>query len=132
MPARGLLIALLFLTVSPQNEPRMPIHVESLSYPPLARMARISGNIVATVWIDPEGRVSIPVLPNGHPLLVHAVEENIKTWRFRSGPGSELKVSYHFRIKSESKLNPLPTICKFDLPDSVAVVTPMPPVETIE
>jgi hypothetical protein len=65
MHARGLLIALLFLTASPQTQPRMPIHVVSLTYPQLARMARIAGDVVLIAQIGSNGSVSIPVLPRG-------------------------------------------------------------------
>jgi len=78
MPARALLMALLFLTVSPQNQPRLPIHVESLVYPPLARQARIQGDAVLVAPISPDGSVSIPVLKSGHPLLRQAAEDNLK------------------------------------------------------
>lgn len=125
MPARGLLIALILLTVSPQNQPRFPNHVESFVYPPVARMARISGDIDMVALIDPKRNVSVPVLPPGHPLLVRAAEENIKTWRFQSGLESELRVTYHFKLEGEPTHN-ISSVCKFDFPDSVTVVTPPP------
>ena len=130
MSARGLLIALLLLTVSPQTQPSRPIHVESLAYPVVAYQARISGEVVVTAQIDSEGRVQVPVRPPGHPLLVQAAEENIKTWRFQKGPGSELRVTYRFRFEGEPKYEYPSSLCKFDLPDSVTIVTPPPKPET--
>jgi TonB family protein len=130
MFARGLLIALLFLTVSPQTQPSFPIHVESLVYPVVAYQARISGEVVVMAQIDSEGRVQVPVRPPGHPLLVQAAEENIKTWRFQSGPGSQLKVTYHFRLEGEPTYDYPSSVCKFDLPNSVTVVTPPPKPQT--
>jgi TonB family protein len=126
MSARGLLIALLFLTVSPQTQPSLPIHVESLVYPLVAYQARISGEVVVMAQIDSEGRVQVPVRPLGHPLLVQAAEENIKTWRFQRGPGSELRVTYRFRLDGEPRYDYPLSVCKFDLPNSVTVVTPPP------
>jgi hypothetical protein len=131
MPARGLLIALILLTVSPQTQPRMPIHVESLVYPTLYYKAHIIGDVVMMAFIDPEGHVSVPVLPSGHPLFVQAAEENLKKWRFQSGPQSELKITYHFRLEGESKYDYPSTVCKFDFPNSVTVVTPLPKVQPI-
>jgi outer membrane biosynthesis protein TonB len=86
MTLRSLMFCLLFLSVSsimpPQAPRRFPIHVESLSYPQLARMARIRGDVDMAALIDPQGRVSIPVLPEGDPLLERAAGENLRTWRF--------------------------------------------------
>jgi hypothetical protein len=45
-------------------------------------MARIRGDVEMAALIDPQGRVSIPVLPEGDPLLVPAAGENLRTWRF--------------------------------------------------
>jgi TonB family protein len=126
MSARGLLIALLYLTVSPQTQPSPPIHVESPVYPKVAYQARINGDVVVLAQIDSEGRVQVPVRPPGNPLLVQAAEENIKTWRFQSGPGSQLKVTYHFRLEGEPTFDYPSSVCKFDLPNSVTVVTPPP------
>lgn len=131
MPGRGLLIALSLLTVSLQTQPRLPIHVESLVYPTVAYQARITGDVVVMAQIDSEGHVQVPVRPPGHPMLVTAAEENIRTWRFQSGPGTELTVTYHFRLEGESKYDHPSSVCKFDLPDSVTVVTPPPMVKTL-
>jgi hypothetical protein len=92
-------------------------------------MARISGDIVMMATIDAEGRVWVPVLPPGHPLLIRAAEENIRTWRFQSGPVSELRVTYHFKLEGKPTFDPS-SACKFDLPDSVTIVTHPPTVET--
>jgi TonB family protein len=126
MSGRGLLIALLFLTVSPQTQPRLPIHIESLVYPVVAYQAHISGEVVVMAQIDSEGRVQVPVRPPGHPMLVQAAEENMRTWRFQKGPGSELRVTYRFSLEGEPKFDYPSSICKFDLPDSVTIVTPPP------
>ena len=130
MPARGLLIALLLLTVFPQTQPRFPIHVESLIYPPLARQARITGDVVLLAHIGPDGRVSIPIRKSGHPLLLQAAEDNLKTWKFQIGENQEMKIKYHFKFSEQSSAS-AEMECAFDLPDSVTISSPPPPVETI-
>jgi len=60
MPARGLLAALLLLTVSLQSQTRLPIHVESLRYPPLARQARRRGLATHRLADD---RMTLPQRP---------------------------------------------------------------------
>ena len=129
MHTQGLLIALLFLTVSPQTQPRLPIHIESLNYPPLARQARIQGDAVLIAHIGTDGSVSIPVRKSGHPLLLQAGEDNLKKWRFQSGEEQELEITYHFKL-AEPPSDPLQTDCTFDLPDSVIVFSHLAPVET--
>jgi TonB family protein len=129
MPARGLLIALLLLTVSPQTQLRFPIHVVSLIYPPLARQARITGDVVLIAQIGTDGSVSIPIRKSGHPLLLQAAEDNLKTWKFQSGESHEMEVTYHFKLSEQSSGNPQ-TECSFDLPDSVTIFSHTAPVNT--
>jgi len=120
MPARGLLIALLLLTVSPQTQPRLPIHVESLIYPPLARQARIQGDAVLIAQIGSDGSVSIPMRKSGHPLLLQAAEDNLKTWKFQSGEVQEMEITYRFKL-AEPPSDSLQTECSFDFPNSVTI-----------
>ncbi len=77
MPARALLISLLFLTVSPQTQPRLPTHVESLNYPSIARQAHVQGDAVLTfAHISADGSVSIPLIKSGHPWFVNAAKDD--------------------------------------------------------
>jgi TonB family protein len=130
MHVRGLLVALLFLTISPQAPPRFPIHVESLIYPPVARMARIQGDAVLIAHIGSDGSVSIPILRSGHPLLLRAAENNLKKWKFQSGESQEMEITYHFKL-SEQPSDSAQTECAFDLPDSVTISTDVPTVQPI-
>jgi TonB family protein len=125
MPVRGLLVALLLLTVSPQTQPRFPIHVESLIYPSLARYARIQGDAVLTAQIGSDGRVPSPIRKSGHPILLQAAEENLKKWKFQPGEFQEMEITYHFKL-SEQLSDSAPTECAFDLPDSVTVFAHIP------
>ena len=131
MPARALLTALLFLIVSPQAQPRLPIHVESLVYPQLARQARIQGDVVLVAQIASDGSVSIPLLKSGHPIFVHVAEDNLKKWKFQTGEDQEMEITYHFKFKETSSDSPI-TDCQFDLPNSVTVSVDGPRVEIIE
>ena len=130
MPVRGLLIALLLLTVSPQTQPRLPIHVESLIYSPLARNARIQGDAVLIAYIGSNGSVSITKRKSGHPLLLETAEDNLKKWKFQAGESQEMEITYHFKLREPPSYDP-PTECAFDLPDSVTVLAHIPTVEPI-
>jgi TonB family protein len=130
MPARGFLIALLLLTVSPRTQLRFPIHVVSLIYPPVARQARITGDVVLVAQIGSDGSVSIPIRRSGHPLLLQAAEDNLKTWKFQAGEPQEMEITYHFKL-GEPSSGSAQTECAFDLPDSVTISAPIPTVQPI-
>lgn len=52
-------------------------------YPPLARQARIQGNVVLHAIIDKEGKVAQLEVISGHPLLVQAALDAVKQWRYK-------------------------------------------------
>lgn len=52
-------------------------------YPPLARQARIQGVVRLQVVISADGSVANIQLRSGHPLLVPAATEAVKTWRYQ-------------------------------------------------
>jgi protein TonB len=52
-------------------------------YPPLARQARIQGNVVLHAIIDKDGKVSELQVISGHPLLVQSALEAVKNWRYQ-------------------------------------------------
>jgi TonB family protein len=134
MAMRGLLVALLLLTVSPQSQPRLPAHVESLQYPTLARQARIAGDVTLTGQVDLDGRPGFLALTAGpllvSPLLEQAAIDNIRTWRFEPGPRSELKVTYHFALEGDES-HDSQSVTRFDFPDSVTIVV-HPPITYID
>ncbi|MGA2980180.1 MAG: energy transducer TonB [Terriglobales bacterium] len=53
------------------------------TYPPLARSARIQGQVVLAAIISKSGEIQNLVLVSGHPLLVPATLEAVKKWRYR-------------------------------------------------
>ena len=55
-------------------------------YPALAKQMSISGIVKVQVTIAPNGTVKATKLVGGHPLLVNAVLDAIKRWRFETGP----------------------------------------------
>jgi TonB family protein len=130
MPVRGLLVALLLLTVSPRTQLRFPIHVVSLIYPPVARQARIQGDVVLIAQIGSDGSVSIPIRKSGHPLLLKAAEDNLKTWTFQTGESQEMEITYHFKLREQSS-DSAETECAFDLPDSVTIFSRLPSTVTL-
>lgn len=53
-------------------------------YPPLAKQARISGNVHLSAVITTDGRIGRLQVVSGHPLLVPAALEAVKQWTYQS------------------------------------------------
>ena len=52
------------------------------NYPPLARQARIQGNVVLTAEISKDGSIENLRLVSGHPMLAPAAMDAVKKWRY--------------------------------------------------
>src|SRR6185295_12287590 len=52
------------------------------AYPPLAKAARISGNVEVEVVIDQRGNVTDARAVSGHPLLKDAAVASARQWKF--------------------------------------------------
>jgi protein TonB len=52
-------------------------------YPPLARQARIQGNVVLHAIIDKDGKVAQLEVVSGHPLLVQSALDAVREWRYK-------------------------------------------------
>ncbi|MFZ0308277.1 MAG: TonB family protein [Candidatus Sulfotelmatobacter sp.] len=53
------------------------------TYPPLARQARISGQVVLRAVIAKDGSIENLTLVSGHPMLAPAAIEAVKQWKYR-------------------------------------------------
>jgi protein TonB len=52
-------------------------------YPPLARQARIQGNVVLQAEISKDGTIQNLRLISGHPMLAPSAIEAVKQWRYK-------------------------------------------------
>ncbi len=59
------------------------IHREEPNYPPLARAARVQGEVVLSAVIDTNGQIQNLQLVSGHPMLVPAAISAVKQWRYK-------------------------------------------------
>jgi TonB family protein len=125
MSHEALAVILLALTFSPQHKVRSLVHVESFEYPPLAWAARIQGEVVAIAELGADGHVRRVGVTSGHPLLGKAAADNLDTWKFEPGDQEEIQVTYKF-VLQEPKAHTPHTICKFDLPGTVTVISTLP------
>ncbi len=59
------------------------IHKQEPTYPPLARAARVQGEVVLSAVIDTNGQITNLNLVSGHPMLVPSAIEAVKQWRYK-------------------------------------------------
>ena len=59
------------------------VHRVEPSYPPLARAARVQGDVVLTAVISVNGDIENLQLVSGHPMLVPAAISAVKQWRYK-------------------------------------------------
>lgn len=52
-------------------------------YPPLARAARVQGDVILSAVIDTNGQITNLQLVSGHPMLVPAAITAVKQWRYK-------------------------------------------------
>jgi TonB family protein len=97
-------------------------------YPPLAALARVSGNVVIRVEIDASGSVTKAELVSGHPLLAKGALDAARRWRFESEPiqARTTEVKFKFVMLPEQSESNVETT--FFPPDKVEVrYTPAKP-----
>ena len=68
--------------VSRMMEGNLMLRVQPL-YPPLARQARIQGQVVIRAVISRNGMIENLQVLSGHPMLVQAAIDAVKQWRYR-------------------------------------------------
>ena len=59
------------------------VHEVQPVYPPLARAARVSGDVELTAIIGTDGAVRQLQVAKGHPLLAQAALDAVRQWRYR-------------------------------------------------
>lgn len=59
------------------------IHRVEPGYPPLARAARVQGDVILTAVISVNGEIENLQLVSGHPMLVPAAISAVKQWRYK-------------------------------------------------
>ena len=66
-------------------------------YPEMARRFRLTGVVKVQVTIAPDGQVKDVKIIGGHPLLVDAVQEALKNWKYAPA-SSETTASLEFNF----------------------------------
>lgn len=64
------------------QENRKVLNNPTPTYPETARQFRLSGVVKVEVVIAPSGQIKDVKVIGGHPLLVNAVQETLKNWKY--------------------------------------------------
>jgi TonB family protein len=67
-------------------------------YPEIAKRMQIIGTVKVQVVIGPDGRIKEKKFIGGHPLLVNAVDETLKNWKYAPASGettTQLEFNFH-------------------------------------
>jgi len=83
----------------PQEALPKVLQHEQPIYPPLARTARLEGEVHLKITTDGESVSNVEV-ESGHPLLTKAAEENVRTWKFVKHSPSEFHVTFRYKLIS--------------------------------
>ncbi len=129
----GFLAFLLALSCMGQTQQSIcPKHIETPTYPTIARTAHVSGVVLLTLTIDDEGKVSDVKVANEDDRFVKLLERgaitNIRLWTFAKPQSAPRKqnITYDFQLDDKLPLagvndHPDVTLVTYDLPDRVTV-----------
>jgi TonB family protein len=94
------------------RDPAIPIYSVPPAYPPLARQARVQGQVVLTALIGRDGSIENLQMVSGHPMLVPAAMHAVEQWKYKpylvnSQPVEvEMQVCINFSLSGNSGNNP--------------------------
>lgn len=111
-----------------------PVEIVGVSYPLLARWARITGLVVVRLSLEPDGSVKEAEPVSGHPLLAEAAKANAEKWKFRqSGPSRgqarDPYLVYRFVLKGSCAANDCRQGFIVELPNFVKVTSEIPAIQ---
>ena len=68
------------------------------AYPEVARRMHLTGTVKVQIVIGADGRIKEKNFIGGHPVLVSAVEETLKNWKYAPASGetsTQLEFNFH-------------------------------------
>lgn len=74
-----------------REEPKIVVNLDGFRYPPIAKQARIFGDVAFRV--GPRGR---ELVSSANPLLTAAAESNLQTWTLPPLATGSYLITYHF------------------------------------
>jgi hypothetical protein len=101
-------------------------HADVPLYPPMARIAGISGTVQVEVTVKNGLVASTELKSSAPPILVNATLENLKTWRFASDANATFRVTYIYEVEKEATASPGNPRIEMQLPNLIKI-TAKPP-----
>jgi len=95
--------------IEPGRAEEMLAHRVEATYPQMARIARIQGNVILYVLIDKQGHVANIKAMSGHPILIQSARDAVKQWQYHpfqlNGAAAEVEtpVVIKFRCEDDGK-----------------------------
>jgi TonB family protein len=68
------------------------------AYPEIAKRMRLTGTVKVQIVVGADGRIKEKNFIGGHPILVNAVEETLKNWKYAPASGettTQLEFNFH-------------------------------------
>lgn len=114
-----------------------PVEIVGMSYPLLARSARITGLVVVRLSLERDGSVKQAEPVSGHPLLGEAAKANAEKWKFKQSgrnfaPAQTPYLVYRFVLAGSCAGNDCRTGFVVELPNFVVVMSEIPPLQVSE
>src|ERR1700761_3663304 len=84
-----------------QTQTPLPASIPNLKYPPIARAAKVQGDVVVSFRLTAQGDTADVTALSGPAMLQSTAVENVKAWRFdsKSQPANQpLVVTFHFQL----------------------------------
>jgi TonB family protein len=127
----------LFAAAWPATADWEPAEIAGLSYPRLARSARITGTVVVRLSLADDGFVTEAEAVSGHPLLTAAACTNAREWRFRPskpdrGGSQAAYLIYRFVLRGSCAGSQCREAFWVEYPNLVVVRSEIPPLQTSE
>jgi TonB family protein len=118
-----ILASAVVLVAGPSPKDICLVHWESINYNPIARRARLQGDVKLEVFVGLDGKVSdVKVLPSeAHRLLQDEAVKNMNEWRFNAGEKRSFDIVYEFRLIMPETDYDAPTSVTVDFPTKVHV-----------
>jgi hypothetical protein len=85
-----------------ESSPVAPSAYELPKYPPIARLAHVSGRVEFVIRIGPDGHTSTPVFSGGNRLLQGSVQASVAGWVFPpQAAGQDVHVAIDFDLNCQ-------------------------------
>jgi hypothetical protein len=97
------------------------------TYPHLARLANVQGDVHLQAEVSRDGRVQAVRVLSGAPALAGYSRENLLTWAFTPGvEGTQLEIVFSFRLRPPREYYDPPPTVVLQSPTHVTVTSSIP------